>query len=196
MYILLVSLLGITTAYGRGRGNAVMLNSSISDHNNWYTISEPCDPGHTCYTQECSSQDGPDKLLQLVEITQDIERYASMHSVFEADLKKLRCGEGKVVLETFCCRVVETRTAPGSNNIFKLCSIIPWKAMSLDCLMWGIITHIMTLELELRTRPASVWRICEDVSYLWSLCHELVSILSACILRGTPYISKLHIQVV
>ena len=56
-----------------------------------YTISDQCDPGHGCYTQDCSSLDGPDKLLQLMELTRDIERYASIHSVFEADLKKLSC---------------------------------------------------------------------------------------------------------
>ena len=43
-----------------------------------------------------------------------------MHSVFEGDLKKLRCSEETADLETFCCTAVETvesRRAISTNKL-------------------------------------------------------------------------------
>ena len=67
-------------------------------------FSAECAAGYTCYTKECSSENGPDELLQGLESTPNTPIFAATRALYNKLLQELKCPNVKVEMEEqYCC---------------------------------------------------------------------------------------------
>ena len=85
-------------------------------------FSEPCKAGYSCFETECSSDNGPDQLLQGLESTPNTPIFAATRALYNNLLKELRCpyDEDTRKQQQYCCcdfasKISEGKKIPDEN---------------------------------------------------------------------------------
>ena len=56
-----------------------------------HNIAETCEADYTCYVKECSSENGPQALLEGLKVTPNTPAFAAVRLIYERQLEDLKC---------------------------------------------------------------------------------------------------------
>ena len=98
-----------------------------------YNIAETCEADFTCYVKECSSENGPQALMEGLKVTPNTPVFAAVRLLYEQQLEDMKCpyvssnwNDSVLGQKRYCCpdMVTDETMANTGENLDLTCSAI------------------------------------------------------------------------